>query len=254
MSYKAQRSIELVQLDSNMIASYSSALIQLASRYDLALSHHQADLCVSHLLFVEQVNRYMNLTRIQDIHDALVLHILDSLILSRILPAPLHRFLDMGTGAGFPGVPFHILTGCHGVLLDSVGKKVHAVNAFIQALGLHGISGIHARLEEYALQQPANFDLVLARAVGQVPLLIEYAAPFLTDNGYLVLAKARPSDAELEDGRATAMICGLDYIKQDEFDLPGDLGHRTVLLYRKTHASSVELPRPVGTAKRQPLV
>lgn len=253
MSSVQDRSITLSPLDEHQVASFTHELLELAVPYDLDLSEHAARCCVSHLMYVQQVNTYMNLTRINDMHEALVLHILDSLLLARILPAVPNRFLDMGTGAGFPGIPFHVLTGCGGVLLDSVGKKIKAVSAFIDTLGLQGIQGIHARLEEYALQHHDSFDLVFARAVGQLPLLIEYATPFLEMNGYLLLAKAYPSDDELSAGMKAASICGLDLVMADEFDLPDGLGHRTVFLYQKTQEASLRLPRPVGTAKHQPL-
>lgn len=253
MSNTADRVITLMPLDEHDVASFTQELLDLAAPYDLSLSEDMARTCVSHLLYVQQVNTYMNLTRIVDMHEALTLHILDSLLLTRVLPVTPSHFLDMGTGAGFPGIPFHIFTGSYGVLLDSVGKKIKAVSAFIDALGLHGIQGVHARLEEYALREHRAFDLVCARAVGQLPLLIEYATPFLEEDGYLLLAKANPDDDELSSGLKAASICGLKLVRTDEFDLPEGLGHRTVLLYQKVGNPKIQLPRPTGTAKRQPL-
>lgn len=208
---------------------------------------------MKHLLYVNQVNEYMNLTSIQDIHDALVLHIVDSLSLARALPIEPDNFLDIGTGAGYPGIPFSLYTGAPGILLDSVGKKINAVNAFIQELGIEDLRGVHDRCEDYALQQKGQFDLVIARAVGQMNLLLEYATPFLDDEGYVLLAKANPSDDEFKAASRTAKFCGLELLGTDEFDLPRGLGHRTVYVYQKLYPARVKLPRPTGTAKRQPL-
>lgn len=249
----SQHTIELEPIDEQLVASLSDELLHLASSFSLTLDDAAAQLCVEHLLYVQQINSYMNLTRITDVHEALTLHILDSLALAQILPSNPTRFLDMGTGAGFPGIPFHVLTRSSGVLLDSVGKKIAAVNACIKQLGLKEIIGVHARLEEFALKESHSFDVVLARAVGQLPLLLEYGTPFLSDDGYLVLAKAFPSEDERSSGLKAASLCGLNLLDVFEFDLPGDLGHRSIFLFRKVKEPSVRLPRPVGIAKKNPL-
>lgn len=249
----SQRTINLEILDEQIVASTADELLELAHSFGLSLDTTSARLCVEHLLYVQQINSYMNLTRITDMHEALTLHILDSLSLLDILPCKPQYFLDMGTGAGFPGIPFHVMTGSSGVLLDSVGKKIDAVNACIKQLGLSGISGVHARLEEFAATQGHIFDTVLARAVGQLPLLIEYGTPFLANDGSLVLAKANPSDDEFAAGLRAAKICGLELVQTKEFELPENLGHRTVFLFHKVSEPRIKLPRTVGLAKKNPL-
>ena len=256
MSEQTTRQISIQPLSetSDEVADLARELIGYCSQLDLDLDLSDAELCVRHLLMVNQVNHYMNLTRISDIHEALVLHVVDSLSLTRDLPIEPERFLDMGTGAGFPGIPFAIYTGCEGVLLDSVGKKVNAVNAFITELGLDAVTAVHDRCESYASKHASEFDIVFARAVGQMNLIVEYATPFIEEDGYLVMAKANPSDEERRIADKTAELCGLELVGVDEFDLPCELGHRTVYLYQKVSKPRVKLPRAVGLAKKQPLV
>ena len=255
MSEQTTRQISIQPLSetSDEVADLARELIGYCSQLDLDLDLSDAELCVRHLLMVNQVNQYMNLTRISDIHEALVLHVVDSLSLTRDLPIEPERFLDMGTGAGFPGIPFAIYTGCEGVLLDSVGKKINAVNAFARELGIDTVTGVHDRFESFAIAEPASFDLVFARAVGLTNLIIEYATPFLEEDGYLLVAKANPSDDEFRLAQKTADICGLELVGHDEFDLPKQLGHRTVYLFQRVSKPKVKLPRPVGIAKKQPL-
>ena len=250
-----RRSIELkpLSISPEDLNNLVQELIQDCGLLDIDLSSGQAELCIRHLLLVNQVNEYMNLTRIKDIHEALVLHIVDSIALARDLPIEPEKFLDIGTGAGFPGIPFSILTGCEGVLLDSVGKKIDAVNSFIHALELDGIIGVHDRCESYALKHRGEYDVVCARAVGQMPMIIEYGTPFLEDDGYLIVAKANPSADEIRLSNKTAEICGLELVGSDEFELPFELGHRTVFLFQKVSNPRAKLPRAVGLAKRQPL-
>ena len=256
MSEQTTRQISIQPLSetADEVADLARELIGYCSQLDLDLDLSDAELCVRHLLMVNQVNQYMNLTRISDIHEALVLHVVDSLSLTRDLPIEPERFLDMGTGAGFPGIPFAIYTGCKGVLLDSVGKKINAVDAFIAELGLDTVSAVHDRCESYASKHASEFDIVSARAVGQMNLIVEYATPFIEEDGYLVMAKANPSDEERRIADKTAELCGLELVGVDEFDLPCELGHRTVYLYQKVSKPRVKLPRAVGLAKKQPLV
>lgn len=256
MSEQTTRQISIQPLSetSDEVADLARELIGYCSQLDLDLDLSDAELCVRHLLMVNQVNHYMNLTRISDIHEALVLHVVDSLSLTRDLPIEPERFLDMGTGAGFPGIPFAIYTGCEGVLLDSVGKKVNAVDAFIAELGLDTVAAVHDRCESYAFKHASEFDIVFARAVGQMNLIVEYATPFIEEDGYLVMAKANPSDEERRIADKTAELCGLELVGVDEFDLPCELGHRTVFLYQKVSKPRIKLPRAVGLAKKQPLV
>lgn len=241
------------QIDSSLYASLLHDLNALCLAYGLEIEMAKLELCLRHLLYVEQVNEYINLTRITDLHDAIVLHILDSLLLIPFLDGKSSKVLDMGTGAGFPGVPLSICCGIDSVLMDSVGKKVKAVNAFIDALHINNAVGVHARLEEYAVSNSGAFDTVVVRALASVPVLIEYATPFLCNGGQLVVAKGSPDDSEIESGLRAADICGLTLIDNSDFDLPRDLGHRSVFVFEKTDAASVKLPRTAGLAKRNPL-
>ena len=174
MGDKKERTVVLEPLEMSEVEKIALAdeVITLASEIEIDVTADQALLCVKHLLYVQQVNQYMNLTRINDMHEALILHIVDSLSLARSLPMDPERFLDMGTGAGFPGIPFQILMDCEGVLLDSVGKKISAVNAFISALGLDGLVGVHDRLSRLLNASVADLIWCLpVQSVSYQPLL-----------------------------------------------------------------------------------
>lgn len=230
-------------------------LVATASGYGIAVTREQAERLVGHLRLVEEKNKVVNLTRIVDEREALFLHILDSLLLvSRLEEAPKGRFLDIGTGAGYPGIPLAVVTGRHGVLVDSVGKKVNAVQGFIDALGLSELAEArHDRVEELAKGQRGTYAAVVARAVAQVNVLVEYAAPFLGRGGLLIVAKARPEEDEILAGNRAAAICGLRPVALDEYELPDGLGHREVLTYKRVDSPKVKLPRKVGMASHQPL-
>ena len=231
-------------------------VIDCLDSYGIACDQDQAALLLRHLELVIEKNKVVNLTRITNPEEAVVLHIVDSLLplaVPEVKKKLGGKFLDMGTGAGFPGIPYGILSEAPGALVDSVGKKVAAVVEFCSELGLDGLSGGHFRLEDYATSHRGEFDVVLARAVAQSNVLVEYASPLLSNGGILVLEKAKPEVTEINASKRAAKICGLSLVDIQEFELPNELGHRTVIVYRKTHKPEIKLPRRNGLAKNEPL-
>ena len=233
-----------------------NTLIALLAEYGISCDERRASLLVRHLDLVIEKNKVMNLTRITDVSDALVLHIVDSLLpltCQHVAMSNSSSFVDMGTGAGFPGIPLGIMTDAQGTLIDSVGKKVSAVNEFIAALGLDNLVAQHGRLEDLACSLRGTQEYVFARALARTNILIEYATPFLKKDGILVVSKARPDQEELEEAIRAGELCGLTYVSRETYELPHNLGHREILLYQKTGKVKIHLPRKAGTAKREPL-
>lgn len=222
---------------------------------NIAVDDACANLLARHLLLVIKKNRAINLTRIDGVEDGAYLHVADSLLLKTAFDAaPRGMFVDVGTGAGFPGIPLAIVTGCRGMLVDSVGKKVAAVDEFLHELGLDGrVQARHTRIEELGKEMRGRFAVVTARAVAQTNVLVEYAAPLLMRGGRLVVAKARPDEEEVRSAGRAAKICGLKFVSRETFELPGGRGHREVLSYERVANPSVKLPRATGMAKHHPL-
>lgn len=236
-----------------------ASLIELAASYGISITRAQTEKLLHHLELVVQVNKHTNLTRITTLDEALVLHVLDSLLALHVMAEDFDlsdgstSFLDMGTGAGFPGVPIAICTAWKGLLVDSVRKKTDAVQSFSDALSLERSATAHGRLEDLALEHSKTFDVVVARAVASAPVLVEYAAPFLKLGGCLYVMKARPSADELDQGNRAADLCGMRNVGCRIFDLPNEMGHREILVYKKVSSPSIRLPRAVGKARKEPL-
>lgn len=208
-----------------------------------------------HLELVIERNRTMNLTRITGWDEAVCLHIVDSLLLQdAFAEAPAGAFLDIGTGAGYPGIPLAIVTGRKATLLDSVGKKAAAVREFVHELGLDERVRVEAaRVEELARKERGRYAVVCARAVAQTGTLVEYAAPLLRRGGRLVAAKGHLSDEELARGNRVAKLCGMRMVSRETFELPAGMGHREVVSYERMGNPSVRLPRATGMAQHHPL-
>ena len=242
-------------MDSNQICSLGEQLLSELAEFGIDCSPREAETLIRHLDLVIEKNRVVNLTRIVDPCEAVSLHIVDSLLplasgLSLLDTSSC--FLDIGTGAGFPGIPLGVLSHAKGLLIDSVGKKVSAVNEFISSLGLKNIAARQVRAEDLA-RESVSFSAVFARAVAQSNVLIEYATPLLCSNGYCVLEKAHVQIDEFEAALRAADICGLDLVSRETYELPRELGHRELLVFRKTRNPRIRLPRRTGEAKHSPL-
>ena len=230
-------------------------LLRLLNMYDLSTTHEQRKLLLTYLELLFEKNKTLNLTRITDIDSALVLHILDSLLLSKFMScSEKDSFCDIGTGGGVPGIPLGCALECKGFLIDSIGKKVSAVNEFAEQLGIQGrIVAKQMRAEEIEVKMKRSFRFVVARAVAKANVVMEYAEPFLMDQGKLLLQKANIEEKELQDALWMAKLCGFEMVSRETFELPNEFGHREILIFQKTKKSKIILPRKNGEAKKHPL-
>ena len=234
-------------------------LEKLSESYSLGYDDNQLLQVIYHLYLMYQKNEVINLTSIRSMPDGLILHALDSLLFAKVIagyvyPDSSSRLLDMGTGGGFPGIPIAAVSNFNVELLDSVGKKVNACNEFAAAMGLDDrVHASHDRLEEFARKSGRAFDLVTARALAKLDILIEYAEPYVKQGGYLFFGKANPGEQELSDAKKVARLCGFEIVSRETFELPDDYGHREIVVLRKVAKSKIKLPRKNGEARNHPL-
>lgn len=214
----------------------------------------QRELLDSHLRLVIEENKITNLTRITDWESAQVLHVEDSLVgLPEINEAPEGKLVDMGTGAGFPGIPVAIITGRETLLVDSVGKKVQALHRIIEKLGLSEyVSASHIRIEELALEHACEFSVVTARALSSLPSLLELASPLLTIGGRLICYKAESAYDEIDHVKDIQQKLGMNYVTSRDTVLSDGETKRTIMVFEKVSDPTVKLPRRVGMAQKKP--
>ncbi len=215
----------------------------------------EAILLMQHLSLVIQKNENMNLTRIDDVESGIELHIKDSLLATPLLAsAPQGAFCDIGTGAGYPGIPLAVVSQRRGLLVDSSTKKVAAVQEFINALGLgNQLSVSNLRAEEIALEHRNEFAVVTARAVTTLPALVELASPLLKEGGLLIAFKAHPRPDELNSADEVCKLTGMKYMDTLEGTLCSSTVERRLVIYRRTGKCKIKLPRRNGMAQRHPL-
>ncbi|MDO5037537.1 MAG: 16S rRNA (guanine(527)-N(7))-methyltransferase RsmG [Tissierellia bacterium] len=201
-------------------------------------------------------NQKINLTRITDPEDIQIKHILDSLSL---LPLPYFdqplRVLDMGTGAGFPGIPLKLWRPQLNItLMDSLNKRIRFLDLVIEELGLRDIRALHGRAEEAGRDRDhrEKYDMVVSRAVARLSTLLEYCLPFVKVGGLFVAMKAEEVDQELAEAKQGIKILGGDLVGQKDFKLP-DGSQRSLVLIKKIKATDKKYPRAGGKPRSKPL-
>jgi 16S rRNA (guanine527-N7)-methyltransferase len=206
----------------------------------------------AHLSAVIAATKEFNLTRVPE-QEAVALHVLDSATAYwAVDAAPEGPMVDLGSGAGFPGIPLAVLTRRHTSLVESVRKKAAFLERVVADLCLDVV--VHpVRAEELALSSRDEYSVATARALSALPSLVELAAPLLAVGGRLICMKAAPNSDELSSGRKAARLCGLVELEQVAVAIPGNDSRRSLIIYEKAGPSATRLPRRAGMAQRQPL-
>lgn len=201
-----------------------------------------------------ETNKVMNLTAITDPADIAALHFLDSAALLALEDFRGKTVVDVGTGAGFPGLPLKILEPTiHLTLLDSLGKRVQFLERVCRDLGLADVACVHGRAEEFAAEHRESFDLAVSRAVAALPVLCELCLPLVRPGGKFLAMKSVDSDQELAAAGHAIEILGGAVSGVRDYAIPGTEVRHRLILVEKVKKTPEKYPRIFAKIKKNPL-
>ena len=232
---------------------FKEGLIEL----NIELSENQIQQFLTYYEMLIEKNKVMNLTAITEFDEVIEKHFLDSLCLVKNmdLSTPL-TVLDLGTGAGFPGIPLKIaFPQLEITLMDSLNKRINFLNEVIEKLGLKKITAVHGRAEEMARKKEYReaFDLCVSRAVANLSSLSEYCLPFVKKDGCFVSYKSAESDQETVDAKNAIFLLGGKLGDVVKYQVPGSDMGRALVKIKKVKQTPKAYPRKAGTPGKNPL-
>ena len=226
----------------------------------ITLSDIQIEQFLTYYEMLIEKNQAVNLTAITDFDEVLKKHFIDSL--SLVKACDLNRndtkisLIDIGTGAGFPGIPLKIaFPNLNITLIDSLNKRVDFLNDVIDTLELSQINAIHGRAEDYAKpeQLREKYDLCVSRAVANLSVLAEYCLPYVKVGGKFISYKSEKVTEEINDAEYAIGILGGKIEEQFAFTLPDSDIYRNLVVIEKISETPLKYPRKAGTANKKPL-
>lgn len=238
------------------IEEFSKELTKLASKIEIELSLDEIEKLYKFMNLLLEWNEKINLTAITEPEDIILKHFVDSITIKKHIKSE-NKVLDMGTGAGFPGIPLKIISSdTNFTLVDSLNKRIIFLNEVCDKLKLDKIENIHSRAEELAKNKKyrEQYDIVTSRAVARLASLVEYMLPFVKVGGRCICMKGSNVDEELTEAKKAINILGGEIEKVDKFLLPNSDIERNIVIIKKIKNTLSKYPRKPGTATKQPII
>ena len=232
-------------------------IIDEMHKLGISLTEQQSEQLYEYYRLLVEWNSFMNLTGITEFSEVVQKHFVDSLsIVKGKNMNDVDNLIDVGTGAGFPGLPLKIVFPHLKVtLLDSLNKRIDFLNAVIEKTGLTGIETIHGRAEDFAKPglKREIYDLCVSRAVANLATLSEYCLPYVKIGGEFIPYKSGEVADELQDAKSAVFLLGGKVESCENFDLPGSDIHRSLVRIKKVGGCPKKYPRKAGMPSKVPL-
>ena len=230
---------------------FDELFMQLANEYNIKING-DINKYYKYMNSIIEKNQFINLTSITEPKEFVIKHFIDSLVVSNYIEG--NKVLDIGTGAGFPGVPLAINSLDKSfVLIDSVNKKLDVIRGTIKELDINNIEVIHSRAEDLANNEKyrEKFDVVVSRAVANLTTLVEYMLPFVKVGGICICMKGPNYENEVDEARKAISILGGKIEKVLNLDIEGN--ERNIIFIRKNSSTPTKYPRGQGKPLKEPI-
>lgn len=238
------------------IEKFSDMLKEKGKQINIDINNEQIEKFHKYMEMLVEWNERMNLTAITEPVDIIDKHFIDSITIEKYLKKGA-KVIDVGTGAGFPGVPLGIIREDLNItLMDSLNKRINFLDEVIRVNKLLNIDTVHSRAEELSRDSDfrAKYDVVTSRAVASLNVLLEYMIPFAKVGGYCVCMKGSNIDEELENSKKALEVLNAKIEKIDTFKLPGNEYGRNIIVIKKIGETPKKYPRKPGTPAKEPII
>lgn len=237
------------------IDEFEKIMIEYGKKINIKFTKEQLTKFYEYMNLLLQWNEKINLTAIIEPKEIILKHFIDSLTINRYLKEN-SKLADVGTGAGFPGIPLKIVRPDLKItLVDSLNKRINFLNEVITRLNLKEISTVHSRIEDFGKNKEyrEKFDFVTARAVANLSVLSEYLLPISKVGGKCICMKGSNVEEELDTGKNAIKILGGKINCIDQFELPESDISRNIIVLDKIKNTSAKFPRKAGVPSKEPL-
>lgn len=226
-----------------------------SKKLDVEINNNQIEKFYKYMEILLEWNQKINLTAITDYEEIILKHFIDSLTIAKYIDKNSY-LVDVGTGAGFPGIPLKIVReDIEVVLLDSLNKRIMFLNEVINELDLKNIEAVHSRVEEFGRNKKyrEKFDVATSRAVANLSTLSEYMIPLVKVGGKCVCMKGKEVEQELQDAKNAINVLGGKVVDKVEFKLLDNDISRNIILISKCNNTPAKYPRKPGTPSKEPI-
>ena len=237
-------------------SEFSSILKKKGKLINVDMEGIQVERFYKYMNMLVEWNEKINLTAITEPNDIIDKHFIDSLTIEKYIKDN-SKVIDIGTGAGFPGIPLSIIRDDLNItLMDSLNKRINFLDEVVKENVLNNVDTVHSRAEELARNSGfrAKYDVVTSRAVASLNILLEYMIPFAKVGGYCICMKGSNIDEELENAQKALEVLNAKVEKIDTFKLPGNDYGRNIIVIKKTGETPKKYPRKPGTPAKEPIL
>lgn len=234
---------------------FKEKMCSYGSKIDIVFNEQQLNMFYDYMNLLLEWNEKINLTAIIEPEEVILKHFIDSLTIDKYIDKN-KSIADVGTGAGFPGIPLKIYRGDLKVtLVDSLNKRINFLNEVIKELDLKNIMTVHSRIEDFGKDNKyrENFDVVTARAVANLSVLSEYLVPLSKIGGTCICMKGNEISEECDNGKNAIKLLGARILRVDKFELPDSDISRNIIVLEKTNNTPSKYPRKPGIPNKEPI-
>lgn len=237
------------------IEKFEEIINKYLKEINIELKKEQTEKFYKYMNLLLEWNEKVNLTAITEPEEVILKHFVDSLTISKYIEKG-SKLVDMGTGAGFPGIPLKILReDIEITLADSLNKRINFLNEVIKELNLKNIQTVHTRAEEFGKNKKyrESFDIATSRAVANLSTLSEYLIPLVKSTGKVICMKGSEIKEEVEMARKAIEILGGKIEQEESFNLPNSDMKRNVIIIKKVKNTPAKYPRKPGMPAKEPI-